>query len=64
MSAYVIANIDIHDPEGYEAYKKLAAPTLAPFGGSYVVRGAEIGHLEGRWTPKRPGSEMSLVRGA
>jgi uncharacterized protein (DUF1330 family) len=53
MGAYVVVNIDVTDPVGYEEYKKLAAPAVAACGGRYVVRGGAAGILEGTWVPKR-----------
>jgi uncharacterized protein (DUF1330 family) len=53
MSAYVIVEIDILDPAGYEEYKKLASATVEKYGGKYIVRGGRIEVLEGDWDPKR-----------
>jgi len=53
MPAYVIVEIDIVDPVGYEEYKKLAAATVARHGGKYIVRGGAVETLEGDWRPKR-----------
>ena len=53
MSAYIIVNVDIHDPVGYEDYRKSVLPTLAPFGGRFLVRGGKVEVLEGSWVPKR-----------
>jgi len=53
MSAYVIVEIDIVDPAGYEEYKKLAGATVEKYGGKYIVRGGEAEVLEGDWKPKR-----------
>ena len=53
MSAYVIVEIDIVDPAGYEEYKKLAGPTVEKYGGKYVARGGKTEVLEGDWQPKR-----------
>ena len=53
MSAYVIVNIEVIDPAGYEEYKQLAAPTVAAYGGRYVVRGGAAETLEGSWVPHR-----------
>jgi uncharacterized protein (DUF1330 family) len=53
MAAYVIVNIEVTDPVGYEEYKKLAAPAVAACGGKYVVRGGAVDTLEGDWIPKR-----------
>ncbi len=53
MSAYVIVEIDIVDPAGYEEYKKLAGATVEKCGGKYIVRGGKTEVLEGDWQPKR-----------
>jgi len=53
MPAYVIVEIDILDPVGYEEYKKQAAATVLKYGGKYVVRGGKTEVLEGDWQPKR-----------
>ena len=53
MPAYVIVEIDIVDPAGYEEYKKLAGATVEKYGGKYVVRGGRTEVLEGDWNPKR-----------
>ena len=53
MSAYVIVEIEILDPAGYEEYNKLASATVENYGGKYVVRGGRTEVLEGDWNPKR-----------
>jgi len=53
MSAYVIVEIDVHDPVGYEEYKKRASATVEAKGGKYIVRGGKTEVLEGDWQPKR-----------
>ena len=53
MAAYVIVDIDVHDPTVYEEYKKLAPPSIAQYGGKYLARGGATEVLEGSWTPKR-----------
>jgi len=53
MAAYVIVDIGVTDPVGYEEYKKLAAPTVAAYGGRYLVRGGAVETLEGDWVPNR-----------
>ena len=53
MAAYVIANIDVKDPVGYEEYRKLAAPSIEKYGGRYIVRGGNFQAREGRWKPAR-----------
>ena len=53
MPAYVIVEIGVTDPVGYEEYKKLASETVFKFGGKYIVRGGATEVLEGDWEPKR-----------
>ena len=53
MSAYIIVDIEVTDPVTYEEYKKLAAATVAAYGGRYIVRGGAAEGVEGDWTPKR-----------
>jgi uncharacterized protein (DUF1330 family) len=53
MSAYVIVEIEVTDPVGYEDYKKQAAATVHKYGGKYIVRGGKTEVLEGGWKPKR-----------
>jgi uncharacterized protein (DUF1330 family) len=47
MAAYVIYQGEVLDPERYEAYKPLAAASIAAAGGRYVVRGGDVEVLEG-----------------
>ena len=53
MSAYIIVEIEVVDPVGYEEYKKQAAATVHQHGGKYIVRGGKTEVLEGNWKPKR-----------
>ncbi len=53
MSAYVIVQIEVTDPETFEAYRAQVAPTLEAHGGEYVVRGGEQEVLEGDWSYPR-----------
>lgn len=53
MSAYIIVDIHVTDPERYEEYKGLAGPTVAAHGGRYIVRGGAAERLEGTRTPHR-----------
>jgi uncharacterized protein (DUF1330 family) len=47
MTAYLIARIEVHDPEGYEAYKARTPAIIAKFGGRFLVRGGALETLEG-----------------
>jgi uncharacterized protein (DUF1330 family) len=53
MTAYVIVDIEVTDPEGYMEYAKLAPPTLSLYGGKYIARGGKNETLEGDWQAKR-----------
>ncbi len=53
MPAYVIADIEITDPEVYKEYVKLAPATVAQYGGRYLARGGHTEVLEGEWRPRR-----------
>jgi uncharacterized protein (DUF1330 family) len=53
MTAYVIVDIDVIDPAGYEEYKQPAPATVAAYGGKYLARGGHAEVLEGEWVPNR-----------
>ena len=53
MPAYIIVEIEVTDPVGYEEYKKRAAATVEQYGGKYILRGGACETLEGDWKPKR-----------
>jgi uncharacterized protein (DUF1330 family) len=53
MTAYVVVDIDVHDPVGYEEYKKLAPAAVELYGGKYIARGGKAETLEGDWSPSR-----------
>lgn len=53
MAAYVVVQVDVHDPVKYENYKKLVPPSLENFGGRFIARGGKTETLEGNWAPKR-----------
>jgi len=53
MPAYVIAEIEIHDPEQYKRYTDAVPDVIAQHGGRFVARGGDLAVLEGDWQPKR-----------
>ena len=53
MPAYVIVDIEVHDPKAYDEYRRLVGATLTRYGGKFIVRGGNIDVLEGNWKPKR-----------
>jgi uncharacterized protein (DUF1330 family) len=53
MAAYLIADIEVTDPVGYEEYKQRVPALIAAHGGRYLVRGGASEVLEGTWRPRR-----------
>jgi uncharacterized protein (DUF1330 family) len=53
MPAYVVVDIKVTDPQGYDEYKKLAPSAVATYGGKYLARGGQVERLEGDWVPGR-----------
>jgi uncharacterized protein (DUF1330 family) len=53
VPAYIVVQITIQDPVAYERYRAMATPTVAAYGGRYVIRGGQSEVLEGSWQPKR-----------
>lgn len=47
MPAYIIAQINITNPDKYAEYAKLAGPAGAKYGGRFLVRGGAKTTLEG-----------------
>ncbi len=53
MSAYLIAQARVTEPEHYETYKRLAQLAVEKYRGRYIVRGGATALLEGEWRPPR-----------
>ena len=53
MAAYLIADIEVTDPDTYAKYAAGVPATVSGFGGKYLVRGDQGEVAEGTWTPKR-----------
>ena len=53
MPAYIIADIDVTDPTGYEEYRARVPAVIAAHGGRYLVRGGAVERLEGDWPLRR-----------
>jgi uncharacterized protein (DUF1330 family) len=47
MAAYLIADVEITNPEGYEEYRAKVPAIIAAYGGRYLVRGGACEVLEG-----------------
>jgi uncharacterized protein (DUF1330 family) len=53
MSAYVIAEVNVTDPDLFAEYRKLVPATLEKYGGRFAVRGGATESKEGGWSPAR-----------
>jgi len=53
MTAYLIADIEIHDEKAYEQYRRRVPAIIAQYGGRYLVRGSNAEVLEGAYKPAR-----------
>jgi uncharacterized protein (DUF1330 family) len=53
MSAYVIAEVEIHDPEAYKEYLRQTPQTIAQYGGRFLARGGRAELLDGAGRPNR-----------
>jgi uncharacterized protein (DUF1330 family) len=53
MPAYLIADVAITDPAGFEEYRKQVPATIAKYGGRFLARGGAVQTLEGDWRPQR-----------
>lgn len=53
MTAYAIVGETIHDQAMFDAYRKDVLATLAPFKGTFVVRGGAFSVLEGEFPYER-----------
>lgn len=53
MPAYVIADTEILDAEGFKEYAAQVPQTLQPYGGRFRVRGGAPDTVEGDFRPNR-----------
>lgn len=53
MKGYVIALVDVKNPEGYAVYSKQVPATIEKYGGRYLVRGGRTEVREGEWPGPR-----------
>ena len=53
MSAYLLANITVNNPENYKEYVEKVKSIVEKFDGEYLVRGGEMSVIEGDWPHKR-----------
>lgn len=53
MAAYLIATIDVKDPEMFDKYRAQVPALVEKYGGTYRVRGGALEVLEGDWQRSR-----------
>ncbi len=53
MSAYIVVDITVHDPEQYKEYVSLAPDFVEKYQGKYMIRGGQTDVVEGNWRPQR-----------
>jgi uncharacterized protein (DUF1330 family) len=55
MVAYLVIDIDVHDPEGFKEYSENVSPFIAKHGGRVLARrGAAFEVIVGDFTPHGP----------
>ncbi|WP_020201459.1 MULTISPECIES: DUF1330 domain-containing protein [Cupriavidus] len=52
-AGYIIAYVDVTDPQQYEQYKVLSSKAIAAHGAEILVRGGKTEQLEGELAPSR-----------
>ncbi len=50
---YIIAELEVTEPEGYAVYTRQVLATITAYGGRFLVRGGEAQLVEGAVPPKR-----------
>ena len=53
MRGYILAEIEITNPEGYKGYSAMVVATIEKFGGKFLTRGGTNHTLEGEWPQRR-----------
>jgi uncharacterized protein (DUF1330 family) len=53
MAAYIIADVQVRDPDTYWTYRSQTPPIVAKYGGRFIVRGGAVESLEGDWQAGR-----------
>jgi uncharacterized protein (DUF1330 family) len=53
MAAYIIAQVEVKNPEAYQEYSRQVLGILTQYGGKFLVRGGKAEILEGDQAPHR-----------
>ncbi|TMS59554.1 DUF1330 domain-containing protein [Imbroritus primus] len=52
-AGYIVAYVDVTNPEQYEQYKVLSSRAFEVHGAKVLVRGGKVAPVEGEWQPTR-----------
>jgi uncharacterized protein (DUF1330 family) len=52
VSAYVLVEVEVTNPEGYAEYRPLASESVTKHGGRFLARGGRNEQWEGEWLPR------------
>lgn len=47
MTAYIVADVQVHDPDTFDTYREQVPAVIARYGGRYLVRGGTLHPVEG-----------------
>lgn len=53
MPAYVLAEVEVTNPEGYKGYTAIVVESIQKYGGRFLTRGGAVHPLEGEWPQLR-----------
>ena len=53
MPAYVFAEVEVTNPDGYKEYAAIVPATIEKYGGKFLHRGGNVTPLEGEWPKVR-----------
>ena len=53
MSAYIVADLVVKDPETFSGYGSRVSEIITKYGGKFIVRGGEMDKVEGDWDVTR-----------
>jgi uncharacterized protein (DUF1330 family) len=53
MLTYLLAEIEVTNPEGYKGYSAIVGESIRKYGGRFLTRGGTVHALEGEWPERR-----------
>ena len=53
MAGYLVAQLQVTDPDAFEEYRAAVPAVIARFDGRYLIRGGKIDAKEGAWPAPR-----------